>query len=179
MRIMVLVVALWMSSPSSIVVGGDFLVMSVNSSAKRYDEGQVAIAYVSSIGADSSTAPEGSQLQADIFAAERADAVVTPLGTDPTGSAKSTAIGAMASRATCKAYASDPAADLTAAPSCFVTWKDTTFTDCSTLVKCNTPGAQLCNLVSADHTKLQRDLAGTMCGSDCQSPDRSLRIKCP
>jgi len=102
------------------------------------------------------------------------------LGTDPTNGQKMSAVLAMSTANACSAYAEDPNADVTAAPTCFVSWEDTTIatTACQALITCATPGAQLCSIVSGEHTAVKRNVAGTQCVSSCQAPRARLRIKC-
>lgn len=170
-----LLLLLCMSTPATLA--GEFLVMVPGSSAAQYDKGRAQYEYVVANGLNSATAPNG--MRAAVFKAEKADAIVNDLGTDPANGAKLAAIESLDTYEACRDFMAT-AEDTAAAPSCFVTWADTTFTDCSTLADCSVPGAQLCSVVGAvKHTMVKVNLAGTTCASACKNDDYRLRVTCP
>ncbi len=173
MRLLLLL--LCMSTPATLA--GEFLVMVPGSSAAQYDRGRAQYDYVTANGLNSDTAPEG--MRAAVLRAEKANAIINDLGTDPANTAKLAAIEALGTYVECRDFM-ETAETTQDAPSCYVTWTDTIFTDCSTLTECGVPGAQLCNVVGAvKHTMVRVNLTGTVCASACKNDDYRLRVTCP
>ncbi len=162
-----------------LMLAAEFLVLVPGSSGKLYDKGQADIAIVNAQGLDATTFPENSGAGLWVKAALRADAVVDDIGTDPTNAQKIATVSSLADFDTCNSFLGDPGADLATAPKCYATWTDTTFTDCSTLTKCLTPGAQLCGVVGGTHVQTKMNPGGSVCGGACSNPAYRVRIKCP
>lgn len=162
---------------SCVAMGADFVVTH-GSASKILDGATEILDYASANDLSSGTAP--GDLVGPLLDAEKVALTIVNLGSDPTGAQKVAGLASMDTLADCKQFRDMDDADLENPPACFLVWVDTSVVpaDCQNLVSCGVPGSQLCNILSAEHTMVKRNLAGTRCTSACQNPSVRLRITC-